>query len=91
MAIGAVFDHNNSQAVSIPAEVSLSEGGHQVEIRVTGGELVIAPLRNSWHDFSSVVHASVKIFCPSERPCINRRGFKCRHMKNRSERPGSGV
>ena len=91
MAIGTVFDHNNSQAVSIPAEVSLSEGAIKLRYASPGGELVIVPLRNSWLDFSSVAHASVKIFCPGERPCINQRGLKGRHMKNRSERPGSGV
>ena len=37
MAIGAVFDHNNSQAVSIPAEVSLSEGGIKLRYASPGG------------------------------------------------------
>ncbi|WP_110958466.1 type II toxin-antitoxin system VapB family antitoxin [Acidovorax sp. ST3] len=51
MAIGTVFVYDHSQVVSIPEEVSFPEHVHVVDVRANGDELVIAPVRTSWHDF----------------------------------------
>lgn len=82
MAIGTVFDHNDSQAVSIPAGVSLPEGVIKLRYasRVSSSSSLLYGILGT--TFSSVVHASMKIFCPGERPHTNQRGFKRRQMKS---------
>lgn len=51
VAIGTIFVNKRSQAVRLPLNVRVPEGVHQVEIRVKGNELIIAPVGQSWHSF----------------------------------------
>ena len=51
MTVDKVFICSNSQAIFLLRGLGLPEGVHEVEICAKGDELVISPLRKSWHDF----------------------------------------
>lgn len=51
MSIGTVFINNRTQAVRLPVEVRLPEGGRKVQIRVRGNERIIAPVGQTWDSF----------------------------------------
>lgn len=51
MSVGTVFLHNGAQAVSLPSDVRLPERVREVEIHVSGNELIITPLGKTWDSF----------------------------------------
>jgi antitoxin VapB len=51
MSIGTVFVNNRTQAIRLPLDVRLPEGGHKVEIRARGNERILAPIGQTWDSF----------------------------------------
>jgi antitoxin VapB len=51
MRITAVFTHNRSQAVRLPAELRLPEGVKKVVVRARGADRIISPAGHTWDEF----------------------------------------
>ena len=51
MKTGTIFQHNNSQAVSLPAEAHFSERVKEVSIRVVGQNRILTPVASTWDSF----------------------------------------
>jgi antitoxin VapB len=51
MRITAVFTHNRSQAVRLPAELRLPEGVKKVVVRARGADRIISPVGHTWDEF----------------------------------------
>ncbi|MBU1619536.1 MAG: AbrB/MazE/SpoVT family DNA-binding domain-containing protein [Gammaproteobacteria bacterium] len=51
MKTGTVFQHKNSQAISLPAEAHFPERVKEVSIRVVGQDRIITPVTNIWDSF----------------------------------------
>jgi antitoxin VapB len=46
-----VFQHNNSQAISLPAEARFPERVKEVSIRVVGQDRILTPVASTWDSF----------------------------------------
>jgi antitoxin VapB len=51
MSMTTVFINNRSQAERLPADVCLSDGVKNVEVRARGVERVISPVGQRWDEF----------------------------------------
>jgi len=51
MKTGTVFQHNNSQAVRLPAEARFPERVKEVSIRIVGQDRILTPVANTWDSF----------------------------------------
>lgn len=51
MKTGTVFQHNNSQAISLPAEARFPERVKEVSIRVIGQDRILTPVASTWDSF----------------------------------------
>lgn len=51
MTIGTVFQHNNSQIISLPVETHFLETVEKVYVRVVGQDRILTPVANTWDSF----------------------------------------
>jgi antitoxin VapB len=51
MKTGTVFQHNNSQAVRLPAEARFPERIKEVSIRVVGQDRILTSVASTWDSF----------------------------------------
>lgn len=51
MKTATVFQHNNSQAVRLPAEAHFPERVKEVSIRIVGQDRILTPVANTWDSF----------------------------------------
>ena len=53
MSIGAVFVHNRTQAVRLPADTHFPDEVKHVNVRVVGKDRVLSPVDSAWDSFFS--------------------------------------
>ena len=53
MPIGAVFVHNHTQAVRLPADTRFPDEVKHVTVRVVGKDRVLSPVDSAWDSFFS--------------------------------------
>ncbi len=51
MKTGTLFQHNNSQAVRLPAEAHFPERVKEVSIRIVGQDRILTPVARTWDSF----------------------------------------